>query len=78
MTFWQWVLANKGAILAFLVPTGVIIGGALYRALPAKAADWNTKQIILDFVRGVLQALPQQAPKLVGEQRAAAMQAKKG
>jgi hypothetical protein len=66
MTFMQWVASNK----AFLVTLGLLVGGALYRALPAEASSFNFAQFILDWIRGVLGALPSQAPKLTPVQKA--------
>jgi hypothetical protein len=66
VSFTQWVASNKAAILFALW----IIGGALYRALPAEAASFNFAQFILDWVRGILGALPSQAPKLTTAQKA--------
>lgn len=63
MTAGQWV--------AVATPSLLLIGGAIYRALPQKAADMNWAQFILDVVRGVLGALPSNAPKLTNAQKAA-------
>lgn len=73
-TILTWLAANK----AFVITALLLIGGALYRALPAKATDFNGAQFILDWVRGILGALPQQAPKLSGEDLKAMKAAKKG
>lgn len=59
------------AIVAESIPTLLLIGGAIYRALPQKAADMNWPQFVLDVVRGVLGALPSNAPKLTPEQKVA-------
>lgn len=66
MTFMQWVASNK----AFLVTAALLVGGALYRALPAEASSFNFAQFILDWVRGILGALPSNAPKLTPPQKA--------
>jgi hypothetical protein len=66
MTFMQWVAANK----AFLITAALLVGGALYRALPAEASSFNFAQFILDWVRGILGALPSNAPKLTPVQKA--------
>jgi hypothetical protein len=62
----QWIESNKAAIIFALW----IVGGALYRALPAEASSFNFAQFILDWIRGILGALPAQAPKLTAVQKA--------
>lgn len=68
-----WLANNK----AFVITALLLIGGALYRALPAKATDFNGPQFILDWIRGILGALPQQAPKLTGDSLKAMKAARK-
>jgi len=63
MTFIQ---AHWGTILATLV----IIFGAMQRALPATAAEFNTGQFIIDWIKGIGQQLPSTAPKLTSAQKA--------
>lgn len=67
MTFAQWLASNK----AFLITAALLIGGALYRALPAEASSFSFPQFILDWVRGILGALPSTAPKLTEAQKTA-------
>lgn len=55
-----FIQAHWGAILLGLW----VIGTALYRALPKTTADWQWGQVVLDWVRGILGALPSTAPKL--------------
>lgn len=63
-----WLANNK----AFVITALLLIGGALYRALPAKASDFSFPQFILDWIRGILGALPSNAPKLPAADAAAA------
>jgi hypothetical protein len=64
---------TAGTVIAVATPTLLLLGGSIYRALPAKAADMNWPQFILDVVRGVLGALPTNAPKLTPAQKAATL-----
>lgn len=66
MTLWQFIQAHSGAFIGALV----IIYGAISRALPSEASEFSWGQFVINFIQGVGQQLPNNAPKLNSAQKA--------